>query len=183
MDAESDSSRSDLPSLVCPRPRSFHHLRKQHFAHLTRIRKHFGWNLNWRDHFVYVFPPVALIHKVLLQVQKENPVVIRIAPWWFRREWCPLLLDLLIDYPMCLPHSPDLLTQNQGRHLHSSTELSGMANQRRSLVAGGISEGTAATILAASTDNTKKQYAHSWKHYADWCVKQEVLKEVSSFLR
>jgi hypothetical protein len=77
-------------------------------------------SLSWRDRYVYAYPPIALIHRVLLQVQEESPVMILIAPLWSRREWFPLLLDLLVDYPIRLPQSPDLLTQNQGTHLHSS---------------------------------------------------------------
>ena len=134
-------------------------------------------SLTWKDLFVYAFPPLSILHKVLLKVREEKVVMILIAPLWTRREWYPLLLDLLVQIPRRLPLLPGLVSQNQGRHLHhdpGSLSLVAWPDKRRSLIARGLSHSAASTILAATSESTNKQYENSWNHFQRWCEPQDI---------
>jgi hypothetical protein len=75
-------------------------------------------SMSWRNLYVYAFPPFPLLPKVLQKVQEDQAMMILIAPNWPRREWYPCLLELMIDYPWQLPIIPNLISQDQGRHIH-----------------------------------------------------------------
>jgi ribonuclease HI len=82
-------------------------------------------SMSWNNLYVYAFPPLAILNLVLRKVASENVTMILIAPQWTRREWYPLLLDLLIDVPYRLPVMRDIVSQQQGTHLHHNpAELS-----------------------------------------------------------
>ncbi|KAM4027625.1 uncharacterized protein ACNLHF_023307 isoform 1-T1 [Anomaloglossus baeobatrachus] len=59
----------------------------------------------------YVFPPLALLPRVLRKIRMEGRRVILIAPDWPRRAWYPDLLRLSVEIPWHLPDRPDLLSQ------------------------------------------------------------------------
>ena len=81
--------------------------------------------MSWDKMFAYAFPPLAILNQVLRKVASERVILILIAPQWTRREWYPLLLDLLIDVPYRLPVLWNIVTQEQGTHLHHNpAELS-----------------------------------------------------------
>jgi hypothetical protein len=75
-------------------------------------------SMTWRGLYAYAFPPFPLLAKVLQKIQEDQATMILIAPNWPRREWYPCLLELMIDYPWQLPIMPDLISQDQGRHIH-----------------------------------------------------------------
>ena len=65
---------------------------------------------------LYVFPPFALIHKVLKKVGEEKvPSLIIVIPTWQTQKWYPDLLRLSVRNPIILPLKEDLLKgpQNQ----------------------------------------------------------------------
>lgn len=66
----------------------------------------------WKDHLFYVFPPIPLIHRVLLEVRREGASVILIALAWPCEHWFTTLLDLSVESPIRLPLAPDLITQD-----------------------------------------------------------------------
>lgn len=68
----------------------------------------------WHFTLVYVFPPLPLVLRVLLEIQAEGVTAIVIAPWWPKRPWFPMLWDLSIATPILLTDISDLLLQ--GRH-------------------------------------------------------------------
>jgi hypothetical protein len=85
-------------------------------------------SLSWNGKYLYAFPPLPIIRQVLMKVEREQVMMILIAPKWPRRDWFPILLNLLIDYPMRLPIINDLITQQQGTLLHHNpAELQLMA--------------------------------------------------------
>ena len=51
---------------------------------------------------------------------------------------------------------------------------SGLVNQRRSLLARGLSQEATATILAATSSATDKQYSNSWGHFTRWCEDKDI---------
>jgi ribonuclease HI len=74
--------------------------------------------ISWDQMFAYAFPPLAILNQVLRKIARDKVTVILIAPVWTRREWYPLLLDLLVDFPYRLPVRKNLVTQEHGTLLH-----------------------------------------------------------------
>jgi hypothetical protein len=75
-------------------------------------------SLDWSGLFAYVFPPIPLIPRVIQKFLQEKPELILIAPFWPRRPWFPILLNMSIADPIRLPLSDKLLTQDKGRLVH-----------------------------------------------------------------
>lgn len=71
---------------------------------------------------MYAFPPLPLIHRVLVKV-KEDAKVILVAPVCLRQHSFGMLLDLSAATPFPLSLQPDLLSQNHGNLLHSNLAL------------------------------------------------------------
>ena len=75
---------------------------------------------DWSHLDLYVFPPYAVIRKVINKFREtENCRMTLIAPWWPQREWFPDLTELLVDEPRALPLKKDLLLQPLTRALHA----------------------------------------------------------------
>jgi ribonuclease HI len=74
--------------------------------------------LSWNRLFGYAFPPLAILNQVVRKIAREGCTIVLIAPMWTRREWYPLLLDLLVDYPYQLPVMRNLVTQDRGELVH-----------------------------------------------------------------
>ncbi len=71
---------------------------------------------------VYV-SPVPLLSLVLHKVIREEAQVIAILPWWPRRGWFPLVLQLLVDLPVMLPERDGLLLAPDGTEFPDLGEL------------------------------------------------------------
>ena len=67
---------------------------------------------NWNGWQAYAFPPWSLIPSVLKKLRSSCEVLVTIiAPYWPQRPWFPELLDLVVNGPVPLPLSRDLLRQ------------------------------------------------------------------------
>ena len=58
-----------------------------------------AFTMNWTNLIAYAFPPFNLIPLIS---KKEMATLILIAPLWSAQSWWPLLIDLVIDYPVYL---------------------------------------------------------------------------------
>ena len=66
----------------------------------------------WRGWRVYAFPPKKLILRTLLKIRDEEvEEAIVVVPYWPKRVWFPLLLQLATETPVMLPLQIDLLAQ------------------------------------------------------------------------
>ena len=65
--------------------------------------------MNWSNIEAYAFPPFNLVHAVLHKTKTDMASIVLVAPLWSAQPWWPLLLELLIDYPVYLGNDPDLL--------------------------------------------------------------------------
>jgi hypothetical protein len=66
----------------------------------------------WTGWYVYGFPPFNLIRRMLIKLrddQVEEAIVI--VPYWPRRPWFPLLMNMACEEPVRLPPRLDLLSQ------------------------------------------------------------------------
>ena len=67
---------------------------------------------NWSGWQAYALPPWSLIPAVLKKFRSSSGVLLTIiAPYWPQRPWFPELLDLVVDGPIPLRLSRDLLRQ------------------------------------------------------------------------
>ena len=64
-----------------------------------------AFTISWWEEVGYAFPPFALIGRCLQKVHQEGCTVVLVAPVWDTQPWYPVLLNLLIEYPLLLtPH-------------------------------------------------------------------------------
>ena len=95
--------------------------------HNTQLRRFFSYRLDpmaeavdalnqkWTEMTPYAFPPFILLGRVLRKIrmdQVRHAVVI--APVWPNQHWYPLLLETMVDFPVLLPQTPDLLVSPTG---------------------------------------------------------------------
>ena len=65
--------------------------------------------MDWTNLIAYAFPPFNMIPAVLHKTKKEKATLVLIALLWSAQPWWPLLIDLLIDFPIFLGNNPSLL--------------------------------------------------------------------------
>ena len=51
----------------------------------------------------YAHPPWCLIARVLRKVRLEKTALVLITPLWRSQPWFPMILDMLVDYPLLMP--------------------------------------------------------------------------------
>ena len=74
---------------------------------------------NWNGWQAYAFPHWSLLPGVLEKLRSTSGVLLTIiAPYWPQRPWFPDLLDLVVDGPVALPQSRDLLRQPRFHRFH-----------------------------------------------------------------
>ena len=72
---------------------------------------------NWESYFFYAFPPFSLICQCLKKIE-DNSSGVMIVLYWTTQAWCSIVLTLLIDYPLVLPQSDNLLQLPQSGKQH-----------------------------------------------------------------
>ena len=63
---------------------------------------------------LYLYPPLSLAHQSLHKIRREEAEAIVVLPYWPRRGWLPLLLEMLVDHPVRLPQFPGLVVDPLG---------------------------------------------------------------------
>ena len=71
-------------------------------------------SISWKKHYPYMFPPFALISRCLNKLEEEKVSAVLLAPVWTNQVWFPLLLRNLIDLPILIPPTHNILTSPQG---------------------------------------------------------------------
>ena len=95
-----------------------------------QIPKYFSWTLdlqavgmdafsvNWNKGLLYMFPPFSLIQKCLQKIIKDKAIVLLITPVWQSRPWYHMLLNLIYDRRLLLPHNPQILKLPWSQTVH-----------------------------------------------------------------
>jgi hypothetical protein len=68
-----------------------------------------AFTMDWTHLIAYAFPPFNMIPAVLHKTKAEKATLVLVAPLWSAQPWWPLLIDLLVDFPIFLGNSPRLL--------------------------------------------------------------------------
>ena len=61
------------------------------------------------DPVTYLFPPVPLIMKVLQKVRSQGIHAVLVCPQWPTALWWPMVVEMLVDPPIPLPHYKEAL--------------------------------------------------------------------------
>jgi hypothetical protein len=80
-------------------------------------------SMSWKGMRGYAYPPPAILNKVLIKIEKEECVVVLIAPKWERMNWYPKLLALSVAEPIKLPHRKNLLRQPRTGIFHQNVQM------------------------------------------------------------
>lgn len=73
-------------------------------------------SIPWTGHFPYLFPPFTLISRCLNKIKEEQASGVLVAPLWPSQVWFPLLLRSLVNIPVLLPQTQDILRGPDGRN-------------------------------------------------------------------
>ena len=65
--------------------------------------------VNWEPYFFYAFPSFSLIPRCLTKIENDQATGVLIVRYWTTQSWFTLLLNLLVDNPLLLPQSDNLL--------------------------------------------------------------------------
>ena len=68
----------------------------------------------WEGTGYYAFPPFCLISRCLAKVHQAQSQMVLITPVWQTQPWYAKLLQMIIDLPILLPQTRDLLTDPLG---------------------------------------------------------------------
>ena len=77
-------------------------------------------NIPWENLVAYVFPPTALLPKVVQKLQSQTCSIILIAPGWPTKPWFWDLVEMSLDIPRQLPPTRTLLKQPLNNHYHAN---------------------------------------------------------------
>ena len=69
----------------------------------------------WTKHHAYMFPPFTLITRCLEKILLDRASAVLIAPVWHSQLWYSTLLKSLMDYPILLPSTQDILLGPEGQ--------------------------------------------------------------------
>lgn len=64
-----------------------------------------AFSISWGNKIVYIFPPFALINRILKKIEEDQTKGILIIPYWTTQVWFPRLTKLLIKPPILLPQA------------------------------------------------------------------------------
>ena len=79
-------------------------------------------NTNWSGLTAYVYPPMALLHRVIQKVRQSSCLIIVIAPGWPGMPWFWDLVHLSTEIPLQLLVSTTLLKQSHNYVFHSNPQ-------------------------------------------------------------
>ena len=77
-----------------------------------------AFHMNWANSYFYCFPPFSVIASCLQKIEFHEATGVILIPLWQTQPWFTTLLHLLIDRPLLLPQSNNLLTQPHSGALH-----------------------------------------------------------------
>ena len=147
---------------------------------------------NWNGWQAYAFPPWSLIPAVLKKLRSSSGVLLTIiAPYWPQRPWFPDLLDLVVDGPVALPQSRDLLRQPHFHRFHLGgvqAVPSCLETIKRFTRAGGFSKHVAQQVSLARRPSLRAGYQSKWLVFRQWCrskghsISRPSLAKIADFL-
>ena len=79
-------------------------------------------SMSWKGMWAYAFPPTTILMKVLNKIISDKCKVMLIAPAYPTANWFQVVLSLLIEEPVQLPVTRDMLKQPRAEIFHTNPE-------------------------------------------------------------
>jgi len=77
-------------------------------------------SMSWTGLYAYLFPPTAILMKVVEKIRRDKCEAVLIAPFWPQQAWFVNILELLIDRPYRLPEIQTMLRQPRSSIYHNN---------------------------------------------------------------
>ena len=144
----------------------------------------------WQDLDAYVFPPVALLGKVVSKLMDQGfNRVILIAPGWPNMPWFWDLVSMSDSPKSTESREPiDSALQPVSSQGPSQSESACMAPRAFAIQQAGFSEEVATRIEAPQRRSTRAIYESKWSVFVRWCEEHKVdfrspsIKQIADFL-
>ena len=68
-----------------------------------------AFSINWSRTYNFCFPSFSIILKVLQKIQQDKAQAIVVVPYWTTQNWFPVLLGMLVDHPLIITASLNIL--------------------------------------------------------------------------
>ena len=68
-----------------------------------------AFSFSWEPSFFHAFPPFSVIAKCLQKIEEDKATEILLVPYWTTQAWFSILMNLLVDNPLVLPQSDNML--------------------------------------------------------------------------
>ena len=65
---------------------------------------------DWSGFLGYANPPWCLVARTLQKVRAQEATIVIVVPLWPMQAWFPQLNEMLVDFPVLLPHNSEILT-------------------------------------------------------------------------
>ena len=79
--------------------------------------------INWRHHFIYIFPPFSLLTKVIKKLCQDQATGILVFPAWSTQPWYPQALELSSNVPLKIrPNITNLILPQDKTAVHPLAE-------------------------------------------------------------
>ena len=87
-----------------------------------------AFTISWKDLHPYLFPPFTIIPRILSKIKTDTvDKAIIIVPLWPSQLWFPLLISLIVSFPVRLPGHNDLISMPSTGLLHPLTKKADFA--------------------------------------------------------
>ena len=97
--------------------------------------------------------------------------MILVAPVWKGQPWCPVLLEMLYDYPQQLPRMSSLFQQTfNASQMNLLPQLAVWLISDKKFGHGDLSESAKELILASWRSKTSRAYDSHFKKWSGWCT-------------
>jgi hypothetical protein len=118
----------------------------------------------------YANPPWNLISRVLSRVRQQKATVILITPVWKCQPWHLTLLEVMVDAPVLLPFSSNLIIPT-----HPEDALDVVPQLAARVISSNITrteEGTE-LLLASCQQKSSKAYDSLFQKWVEWCSEHD----------
>ena len=127
-----------------------------------------GFSINPMEEasIIYMFPPFCLINSCFEKINQEKVDALLITSVWQNKVWFPKIMESLIDDPILLPETQDIVRNSNGNShplaVQGHLPLSCLAHIRQAFSTRGLSEGVFGILNRSWRASTELAYSTAW---------------------
>ena len=118
----------------------------------------------YRNHRPYLSPQFALINRCLEKISREKVDALLITPVWQSQVWFPRVLECLVDNPVLLPETQDIIMDMDNNRTSTTSCL---VHIRQTLTSIGLSYCNPQQVMEKL--HRISAYNSAWHRWSDWC--------------